>query len=119
MTYKERVKIFMKRKDEIIFEATGLHIFDERLFDLNITEEACQVMVEDLLNAPPFNNRLCPWCAQHPYGCSDCDFGYEYGICDDEDGTSLYQLILSKLNGQTDFYNLPGMKEAVEELCKS
>ncbi len=116
MTYKERVKKFMRRKDEIIFEATELHIFDEHLFDQTISEETCQEMVINLIDRRPFNVTLCPWCVQHR-DCNVCGFGYKYGVCDEYD--SRYQIILSKLNRQTDFYNLPGMKEEVEELCKS
>ena len=106
MTYKEKLIKFVKIKDKIIKEKTGINYINEldiqeiREWD----EETCKKIYSrftisiNTYFVHDLSIGTCPWCLKSTvndvHDCKDCEYGKRHGMCDD-DG-SLFSKYISK-----------------------
>lgn len=125
----DKVLKFMRKKDEIVFEITELHIFDEELFAKNFKKDGCLEFIQDIryattLSVSYTNARLCPWCLKYykrtPPNCYKCPFGEKYGICRFPESlwTKIAYGLHSTEQKYIDLYEIPGILEAIKQLIK-
>jgi hypothetical protein len=86
--FKELLLQFLKEKDQILFEKTNIHLYEEEDFsDVETwSEEECDYFFKNLINVNFASNfDLCPWCILRAnYSLSKwgvCLYGKRHGSC--------------------------------------
>lgn len=100
-TDKEKIIEYLKFKENLTFEQTGIRSFIPADFDEmeNWSEEDCCEIWEKLRKSsqkhPTYTafESLCPWCLSKD--CMECGYGERHGFCNNNN--SLWQVILTKM----------------------
>ena len=102
MSAKRKLVRFIKLKDKIIKELTGISYIDEEdIRDiLSWYEEMCEAVIKEMLRNKIYKANdatICPWCMEDYLSdyseryCEGCEYALRHGNCADDE--SLYKKI--------------------------
>lgn len=118
--FRDLVIRYLRRKDEIVYKKTGIHLMynSDYLEAGTWTEGMCQVMLNRMNKRRSSGNSdgfICPWCALNLCGWS-CAYAKRHGHCDYADST--YDDIMYVLKQGT-LLSLPAIRQLVHNtLCE-